>query len=472
MENLKRGLRRGLFPIAVLSSNWISMIGVVLVTTAAILWLFLLPVTLASDADNVYTGILSFMILPALFFGGLMLIPLGGWIYRRAGKNDLGPLEWSNPKLRRTLLFVALTTVANLVIGSHLSFSAVHYMESVSFCGQTCHTVMQPEYTAYINSPHARVECVKCHIGPGANWFVKSKLSGAWQVIAVTINSYPRPIPTPVENLRPARETCETCHWPQKYGQDRMRIVPTYASDEANSLTRTVLLMRIGGGTTHKGIHGAHFGPGVRIRYAHSDRQRQQIPWVEYRNAAGEVREYVAADAKGDFPGNLEPREMDCVDCHNRPTHIYEMPERGVDHLMQSGQVPANLPFAKKTAVELLKKEYADHDAAAAGITAGFEKFYKEGHPGVYQQRAAEIGNAAKAVVGLYQRNVFPAMKITWGTYPNNIGHTDFTGCFRCHDERTAKSGAKTLTQDCNTCHQLLAMDEAQPKILADLGEK
>ncbi|MDX2152419.1 MAG: cytochrome c3 family protein [Bryobacteraceae bacterium] len=472
MDQLKKGLRRGLFPIAVLSSNWISMIGVVLVTTAAILWLFLLPVTLAHETGNAYTGILSFMILPALFFGGLALIPLGSWLFRRRGKNELGALEWSNPKVRRTALFIALTTAANLVIGSHLAYSAVHYMESVAFCGQTCHTVMQPEYTAYINSPHARVECVKCHIGPGASWFVKSKLSGAWQVIAVTINSYPRPIPTPVENLRPARETCETCHWPQKYGQDRMRVIPTYASDEANTLTRTVLLMRIGGGTTHRGIHGAHFGPGVRIRYAPADRQRQQIPWVEYRNGAGELREYRAADAKGALPGNLEAREMDCVDCHNRPTHIYEMPERGVDHLMQSGQVSPSLPFVKKTAVELLKKDYPTHEAAATAIAAGFEGFYRENKPDVFRERGKEIEQAAKAVAGLYQRNVFPAMKITWGTYPNNIGHTDFTGCFRCHDERPATGGAKTLTQDCNTCHQLLAMDEAEPKILADLGEK
>ena len=138
------------------------------------------------------------------------------------------------------------------------------YMDSVTFCGQTCHTVMQPEYTAYQNSPHSHVECVKCHIGPGASWFVKSKLSGVGQVFAVTFNTYPKPIPTPVHNLRPARETCETCHWPQKYGEDRVQVINKFADDETNTITKTVLLMKIGGGNHGIGIHGTHLGAGRR----------------------------------------------------------------------------------------------------------------------------------------------------------------------------------------------------------------
>ena len=174
------------------------------------------------------------------------------------------------------------TTVLNIVIASQLSYGAVSYMDTVTFCGQTCHTVMQPEYTAYQNSPHSHVECVKCHIGPGAGWFVKSKLSGVGQVFAVTFNTYPRPIPTPVHNLRPARETCEACHWPQKYGEDRIKIIHKFAEDETNTVTKTVLLMKIGGGNRGIGIHGTHLGTGTSIRYAHSDEARQTIPWVEY----------------------------------------------------------------------------------------------------------------------------------------------------------------------------------------------
>src|SRR5262249_42020441 len=168
-------------------------------------------------------------------------------------------------------------------IGGHLTYGAVSYMEEVSFCGQTCH-VMEPEFTAYQASPHSRVACVNCHVGSGASWFVRSKVSGTRQVIALISNTYPRPIPTPVHNLRPARETCETCHWPQKYAEDLIRVFPKFAEDEANTMTRTVMMVKVGEVNRGVGIHSAHLAQGVRIRYAHSDEVRQTIPWVEYND--------------------------------------------------------------------------------------------------------------------------------------------------------------------------------------------
>ena len=297
------GGRSWLSPFIHLSNNWISLLGVVLVTTTTVLWLFLLPITLKGDVANPYIGLLAFLTIPGPFFGGLLLIPLGMWLKRkREGRTGVYPpdfptLSWDNPELRKLAYFVTITTIVNIVIGSQLGYSAVNYMDSVTFCGETCHTVMQPEYTAYQNSPHSRVECVKCHIGPGAGWFVKSKLSGAGQLLAVTFNTYPRPIPTPVHNLRPARETCEACHWPQKYGEDRVRVISKFADDQTNSLTKTVLLMKIGGGNHGIGIHGTHLGPGVTIRYAATDAQRQNIPWVEYNGPARQTL-YATADAK------------------------------------------------------------------------------------------------------------------------------------------------------------------------------
>ena len=286
-NNLSKGGRGWLSPLVHLSNNWISLVGVVLVTTTTVLWLFLLPVTLQGETENPYLGMLAFLTLPGPFFGGLILIPLGMWLQRRREAAAASTRRLSAPQLEESGaaqagLFVGSTTFANVVIGSQLTYSAVNYMDCVSFCGKTCHTVMQPEFTAYQSSPHSRVECVKCHIGPGAGWFVRSKLSGTRQLFAVTFHTYPRPIPTPVNNLRPARETCEACHWPQKYGDDRLRIITKFADDETNSLTKTVLLMKIGGGNHGIGIHGTHLGPGVRIRYAATDEQRQNIPWVEY----------------------------------------------------------------------------------------------------------------------------------------------------------------------------------------------
>lgn len=473
----RRWLRGWLSPLVHLSNNPLSLAGVVLVTTATVFWLFVLPVSLRAEVDNPYMGILIFLALPGLFFLGLLLIPLGillrfrGERRRHTYPAEFPPLNFHNPDFRRLGVFIAVATVVNIIIAAQTSYSAVTYMDSVTFCGQTCHTVMEPEFTAYQNSPHSRVECVKCHIGPGASWFVRSKLSGVWQVFAVTFNTYDRPIPTPVRNLRPARETCETCHWPQKFGADRLRIIDHYAEDEANSRTRTVLLMRIGGGSKRgPGIHGMHLDPGVVIRYAHSDESRQTIPWVEYRDSSGKVTEYFAEGVTREQIKDLPVRQMDCMDCHNRPTHAFSLPERSVDEAISAGDIPQSLPYVRKKAVELLKADYLSSHQAESDIRSQLDRFYREQYPEVSKTRKAEIERAAASIVSIYRRNVFPAMKVQWGTYPNNIGHTDFPGCFRCHDDQHKSEGGAVVRQDCSSCHQILAMGEEAPKILADLG--
>ena len=465
-----------LSPVIHLCNNWMSLLGVVLVTSSTIFWLFLLPTTLRGETQNPYLGILAFLTLPGPFFGGLVLIPLGIWRKkRREGRTGIRPIDqglsWSNPEMRKLIYFVGVTTVLNIVIASQLSYGAVNYMDTVTFCGKTCHNVMQPEYTAYLESPHSRVECVKCHIGPGAGWFVKSKLSGMGQVFAVTFNTYPRPIPTPVHNLRPARETCEACHWPQKYGEDRVRIISNFADDEANSATKTVLLMKIGGGNNGIGIHGTHLGPGVTIRYGHTDEARQVIPCVQYNSPDGKSVVYNTPDAKPDCLSNDSTREMDCMDCHNRPSHTFDLPERALDRAMEAGLISPALPFAKKKAVEILKVVYPSRDEAARRIPEAFAAYYRQSYPAIWAQRQAQVAASAQQVLAIYNRNIFPDMNVTWGKYPINIGHTDFPGCWRCHDSNhtDAKTG-NMITQDCNACHNLLAQDESNPKVLTDLG--
>ncbi len=471
----RTGFEEWLSPIIHLSQNWISRIGVVLVTTAAVFWLFLLPTSMKGEPMHPYIGILAYMMLPGAFFFGLFLIPVGIW-FRRRREQAAGTIPQSFPpvfqssEFRRLAIFVVVITLVNIIIGSQFTYSAVNYMDSVTFCGQTCHKVMQPEYAAYQNSPHSRVDCVACHIGPGASWFVRSKLSGVGQVFAVMLNNYPRPIPTPVRNLRPARETCEACHWPQKFSSDRLRVINKYADDETNSLTRTVLLMRISAGGGFPGIHGAHLGRGIEIQYSPADESRQTIPRVEYHNSiTGRSAVYTAADAKPDV-AKLPTRLMDCMDCHNRPTHTFELPERAVDEAMAGGLISPTLPFIKKQSIAALRKTYRTREEAEVAIPASLEGFYKQSNPALYEQRHADIEHAASAVLAVYRRNIFPQMRVTWGTYPNNLGHTDFTGCYRCHDDNHASADGKKITQDCNTCHNLLAMDEASPKILTDLG--
>lgn len=478
MNNSQKSLWRGpLSPLVHLANNWISLIGVFLVTSATILWIFMLPNTMRGVAATPYIGILIYMGIPVVFFLGLILIPIGIFIRNRREQHSgiypltFPPLNWQNADLRRLVMFVLLATAINLVVASQVTYAAINYMDSVQFCGTTCHTVMQPEYTAYQNSPHSRVDCVSCHIGAGATWFVRSKLSGTGQVIAVALNNYPRPIPSPVHNLRPARETCETCHWPQKYSEDKLRVFPKYGDDKDNKLSLTVMMVKVGGGNKGLGIHGTHLGPGIKIRYRHSDEARQEIPWIEYSNANnGSTTLYLAEKAKADG-GGLPEREMDCMDCHNRPAHAYQLPERAVDNAMYAHQISAALPFAKKESVELLKANYASREEAGVKIPAAFQKFYQDNYPTDFAQHRGDVVSSGRALLDIYNRNIFPEMKVTWGKYPYNLGHTDFPGCFRCHDEAHTSKDGKKVTQDCGACHNMLAVEETNPKILSELGE-
>jgi len=342
-------------------------------------------------------------------------------------------------------------------------------METVQFCGQSCH-VMQPEFVSHENTPHAHVKCVDCHVAPGASGWIVSKMSGVRQLRDVIFNSYPRPIPSAMESNRlvPASETCEQCHWPGKDIATQLRVIPNYKEDETNTASKTVLMMRIGGAKSG-GIHGAHFGPGIRIRYAATDAKRQTITWVECRNNNG-YRTYLASDTKAESVEKLNKYEMQCVDCHNRPTHTFQLPDRAVNNALASGALPGDLPYIKKTSVEILKAQFATSEEAARKIPLALQSFYREKQPGVLAQRSADITRAGAAVVAIYNRNVFPDLKVTWGTYPDNLGHTDFPGCFRCHDDAHVTSDKKTITQDCSVCHDALAVDEASPEALTTLG--
>ena len=460
-----------LSPLIRLSRNWVSRAGVFIVTAVTVCFIFLLPTMFSGSVSHPYLGILSFVVLPGIFLGGLLLIPFGLYLDRRRGGPQVleaGERTWSHPMLRQLVVFIGVATVINIVIFSQLTYRAVHFMDSTSFCGGACHQVMAPEFASYQNSPHSRVDCVQCHIGPGAAWEVKAKISGIRQVFKVIFNTYSRPTPAPVHDLRPARDTCEGCHWPQKFATDRVRVVSKYAEDEPNSLTSSVLLMRIGGGHVKKGIHGAHLENGVTIRYRPADDKRQTIPWVERTKAGEAPTVYLAKGAKEEDMQKFELREMDCVDCHNRPTHTYDQPDAGIDRALADGRMNATLPFAKKTALEILKKEYkqdADKDVSAA-----FIEFYRSKYPDIFAKQKASIESSAENLRAIYSRNIFPDMKVTWGTYPNNIGHMDFPGCFRCHDDDHKSTSGKVIGQDCSACHELLATDEKNPKVLADFG--
>ncbi len=456
---------------SLLTSHPLSTLGALLATVAGFAWLLALPSQIRGHATNPYIGLLLFFALPAVFALGLILMPIGFWLSARAVRQGVRQRITRQASWRRLAIFLAAATILNVVIMSQLTYGAIEYMEGTQFCGQSCH-VMKPEFTAHRISPHARVLCVECHVAPGAAGWVESKMAGTRQLIEVVFNSYPRPIKSAMETNRlvPASETCEKCHWPEQFGGGKIRVIPEYADDEKNTLSQTVLMMMVGGGGT-QGIHGAHFGPGVSIRYASPDPARQTIPWVEYKNSAtNETRTYTTEGLKPEDTAKLVQHDMQCVDCHNRPTHTFQLPERAVNQAMARGKIPVSLPFIRKKALEILKAEYPSSEDAAAKIPAAVRDYYRQSHQTISQSQAGNIETAAAAILNIYNENVFPDLKVTWGTYQNNLGHTDFPGCFRCHDDAHATSDKKTITQDCSACHEMLATSEVSPEVLKTLG--
>ena len=457
---------------AALTRHPISLAGSAVATASAIIFLVFFTLDMLGLHGHPYFGILAYLIVPALFVVGLLLIPIGvhrARVGARAG-GEFPVLDFNHPTTRnRFLLFFALTVV-NIVIVAVASYKAVEVMDTTEFCGKACHSVMAPEHTAFQRGAHASVRCVDCHIGPGAGWFVKSKLSGSWQLVSVTFDLFPAPIPTPVHNLRPARDTCEQCHWPQKFVGDKLKVLTKYKEDEANSELKTVLLLRVGGiqGRASKGIHW-HVDPANRIRYR-SDETREEIFEVERTNGAGEVERWWAADAReGEKATAGVWREMDCVDCHNRPSHTFHTPEEEVDRAMLEGRIARDLPYVRREGLKLIKAEYADAAAAREGIRTGLEAFYSQSYAELPGRRAADLDDAAAALYEAWSSNVFPGMKVTWGTYPNHIGHVQSPGCWRCHDDAHQSAGGAVISQDCETCHSLLAEEEQDPAILRTL---
>jgi hypothetical protein len=458
-----------------ITRNGISLFGTGLAIASLVLIISLFAIERIGYHGGPYLGILTFLILPMIFVIGLLLIPLGSFLYRRSLRNVPGaestPLlpvfDLNKPKTRNWLLVLTGATMVNIVIVAGATYKGVEVMESVEFCGMACHSVMEPEHTAYQRSSHSRVSCAECHIGPGADWFVKSKLDGAWQLVAVAFDLYPRPIPTPLHDLRPARETCEQCHWPTRFVGDKLSIKKHYEEDEANTELTTALLLKVGGtsGGAASGIHW-HVDRGVQIRYR-SDETRENIYEVEYTNEDGETKLF--ADRRAPEEGGTW-REMDCVDCHNRPSHNYQAPEAEIDVAIRDGLIDRTLPFVRKEGLRIIDAEYASHEEAREAIAAELNDYYLDNYPELVPERADDIAQAATTLGDLYSVNVFPQMKVWWNTYPEHIGHETSEGCYRCHGKRLRTKEREHISRDCDVCHTVLAEREENPAILTQLN--
>lgn len=358
---------------------------------------------------------------------------------------------------------VFIATLILVVIGLGMAVGGVkafNYSESTPFCGKVCHS-MYPQNVLHDLSPHANVECSKCHVGPGAMAFVQSKIDGTRQLIGEITDNYSRPIPSPVHNLRPARETCETCHSPSSFKDNIIKIIRGYESDEANTPLETTLILKMGGWNPNTGVSkGIHWHIGSPVYYIPLDDQRQDIAWVGVEQPDGTLKEFYSRDLlgmgqkafveKAREEGKI--RTLDCIDCHNRTAHYIPYPEQAVDKAITDGLISRDLPSIRKNAVEILNAEYTSQDEAYAAIDQLAE---------TYDQASGadpdQVTQAIDALKGLYNNTNFPDMNLDWKSNPNNERHTPTLGCFRCHDgnhvSMNADGSEETISSQCNLCH-------------------
>lgn len=464
--------------------NWTSLIGAIIALFSLFMIVFLFIVSTLMGDGTSYLGLFIFIVLPSFLVLGLLIIPIGMLLKLRRDKRSgvlVSSGKWPEinlniPRHRNAGLVFFGGSVVFLLLTALGSYEAFHYTESVEFCGTLCHKVMEPEYVAYQNSSHARVACVDCHVGSGASWYVKSKMSGLYQVYAVTTGNYPTPIKTPISDLRPAQETCEQCHWPEKFYSRKHRIERHYLADENNSEWDIVLQMKTGPEHSAmglaEGIHW-HINPDVKIEYMATP-NRESVYWVKYSNLkTGETYVYEDEDKPISQVGkdSLETRTMDCMDCHNRPSHLYNSPMTFINDALTAGKLPKELPDIKMISMQVLMMDFPTKDSAFTYIENEINAYYN----GFYEDRLDEWGDkiatSIKIIKEEFAKNIFPAMKVNWETYPNHIGHLETDGCFRCHNDQFVSTEGRVIPMDCNLCHHITAQGFSDSLHVANVFE-
>jgi len=462
--------------------NPISILGSIIALIAWITLVFLFIMTKTFQDYNVYMEIFTYVVVPGFLIIGLILIAVGMIIRRRnqrkgiesTGKN-IFIFNLKESKTRNALIiFISVTIlfVLSTIIGSYEAF---HYTESNEFCGKLCHKAMSPEYTTYQYSPHASVKCVDCHIGNGVNWFVKAKISGVRQLFHYVTSNYDKPISTPIDALRPAAQTCEKCHWPQKVYTHKLNDFRYFLRDSANTEWEMALDMKLGASTklsgTTKGIHW-HDDPDVEVQYK-TNAKHDTIFWVKYINKkTGEETVYEDEEYKKSSAdlAKLSTRSMDCMDCHNRPAHEYRSPGYYLNNLFASGKISTSIPWLKNVSMFALKGKFSTRDSAILGLKNKIVSIYEKKYPEIYKKYEKEIAAATTVITNEYLANSFPEMRISSSNYPRHIGHLESAGCFRCHNDRQKSAQGKVISKDCYKCHDFLKIGKKGEMTFCDVN--
>lgn len=393
---------------------------------------------------------------------------------RRKSRWPRVTIDFSSPRHRRyiyILVIVLFALTSGFVFGG---YKAYEYTESSEFCGQICHPMFS-QFERFEISDHVNVKCAECHIGPGADFFVKSKIDGLRQVYATIRHTYTRPIKSPVRDLRPARETCETCHTPTSYKDNIVKSITHYDNDKSNTPVRSTLILKMGGWKGTTGIaHGIHWHITNKVYYIAPDAQRQIMSWVGVEQPDGTMKEYYARDmltmGSTSYVDRArergEMRLLDCIDCHNRAAHLIPPPNEIVDEAIQDGILSAELPFIRAKGIEVLSQSYNSTAEADIAIDE-LADFYRIGFPGVYETRELEVLLAIAELKRIYRSTNFPEMNLNWASNPNNETHTPDPGCFRCHDGRHIRlddlgNEIGEISVKCNLCHSVPIIGRGQ----------
>jgi len=440
--------------------NWLSLAGLVLAVSAFFAFLLLFAVDLMAEHANPYMGILAYVVAPMFLIMGLAMVLLGFILETRRLRKGLPVkdsafvlhVDLSRKRDRRLMVGFVGGSLGFIFLTAFGSYETYHLMETNSFCGETCHTPMEPEFKAYQHSAHAEVDCVACHIGPGTKAYIHTKMNGVKQLYHQVMGDFKRPIEILNPELRLAQETCQTCHWSQKHFGDVPKTYRHFLADETNTPFTVQMVLKVGGSDpVHGPVEGIHSHMNVsnKIEFIALDDKRLDIPWVRVTDANGKKTEYRKEGFTDDISKHTI-RNMDCMDCHNRPAHNFMTPNDAVEQSMAFGRIDTSIPWAKAKVVKALVQNYATREEAQQKIESSLRADYPDDK---------RVDALVKEALAIYKNNFFPEMKADWRAHPNFIGHKDSNGCFRCHDGKHMASDGKTSIKgsDCKACHLITA---------------
>ncbi len=466
------------------ANNGLTIVGIVLTSLSAVVIITFMVVELFGELENPYIGLFAYVVMPVLFVLGLILIPTGMWRRRKNLIRDgatateqarFPKLDFNDPKirraadhhhrvdrdqrgdLRRELVHRSGENGVRRVLRrilSHGHATRVHRLPTIApFSGRLRQVSHRSRSLVVREIETRRSQTGLAHrpqFLPPAGWNSRSKLSD------------------------PARETCEQCHWPGKHFGDKLRVVVRHATDEANTPSYTAMLLKTGGGSLdigrHGGIHWWHIESDNVIRYVPGDERNESVVWVELTTADGEVRTYTRDGEELPADVASQARTMDCIDCHNRPTHLFSTPPKALDWVLETHPELLRLPYFKKQAKTAIEAEYATHAEGVAAVRDSMLAFYQNEYPELVAENARLVDDGADLASRVYARISFPEMNTNWETHPNHIGHDDFPGCWRCHDDEMATAdGEHVIPMDCENCHVFLVEDAPEPPDLASL---